>query len=403
MFFFTYRSIRHNFDQDGIFSWLGSGVRYRSPPCIGCVASPVSVTWSSYLATVRDLRILQVETQRDSTVLKVGHAAVARRIARPRLGLTPQHEVVAAAHTPSGLGFGGLQAEDGGAGSVAARATTAEPRLKLSVLLDPAFDSELACLPQARVREMFTSHVKLRGAEPSDFGSSQRPQTGHHGRFGALCRFLTCSVRMAKNCSTSSLTLIGPSCPTAPGSGRNCLDRPPLCVGGPLSGSTAQRSCCWTWHLLRSWTTSEGWSGACHSCTTTLGSSFTTLTCGCVPSHSSGCAGEPIGIRQHVERRPRGNSVRDGADKEWWAENLRRPAIVHLACTKSAGTAVEKGAQRRPNCPRGQRGPGSLTRITQASTEVPGILWVSLCPQRKINVRRVQQYARLPATCLRVP
>ena len=94
-------------------------------------------------ATVCDLRILQVETQRDSTVLKVGHAAVVRRIARPRLGLTPQHEVVAAAHTPSGLGFGGPQAEDGGAGSVAARATTAEPRLKLSVLLDPALDSDL--------------------------------------------------------------------------------------------------------------------------------------------------------------------------------------------------------------------------------------------------------------------
>ena len=119
-------------------------------------------------ATVRDLRILQVETQRDSTVLEFGHAAVVRRIARQRLGLTPQHEVVAAAHTPSGLEFGGPQAEDGGGGSVAARATTAEPPLKLSVLLDPALDSELACLPQARVREMFTSHVKLRGAESSE-------------------------------------------------------------------------------------------------------------------------------------------------------------------------------------------------------------------------------------------
>ena len=75
-----------------------------------------------------------------------------QRIARQRLRLTAQGGVAAAAPTPSGgLGFGGPQAN---------RAITAEPRLKLSVFLDLALDSQLA-----------------------------RP--GHHGRFGALCGFLT--------------------------------------------------------------------------------------------------------------------------------------------------------------------------------------------------------------------
>ena len=65
-------------------------------------------------------------------------------------------------HPPGdGLGFGGPQAEDVGVGFATARATTSEPRLKLSVILDPALDSELMRLPQAKVREMFTSYVKL--------------------------------------------------------------------------------------------------------------------------------------------------------------------------------------------------------------------------------------------------
>ena len=55
-----------------------------------------------------------------------------------------------------------------GAGSVSLRAITAEPRLKLSVLLGLALDSELARLPPAKVREMSTSYVQLRGAEPCE-------------------------------------------------------------------------------------------------------------------------------------------------------------------------------------------------------------------------------------------
>ena len=72
--------------------------------------------------------------------------------------------------------------------------TTTEPRLNLSVLLDLALDSDLARPPQAKVRVMFTSHAKLRGAlrgHRPDRGASQCHPPGHHGRIGAFCRFLT--------------------------------------------------------------------------------------------------------------------------------------------------------------------------------------------------------------------
>ena len=70
-----------------------------------------------------------------------------------------------------------------------------------------------------------------------------------------LLRIWRCSAHTARGGCTSSPTSTGPSYPTVPGRGRNYLDR-------PLSGSTARRSCCWKWPLLRPWTTAERWSGA---------------------------------------------------------------------------------------------------------------------------------------------
>ena len=114
-------------------------------------SSSGSVTWPTYRPTCgrppsATFGFLKAEL---SATL---HVAMVRRIARLRLGLTAQDEVASAAPTPrGGLGFGGPQAEDVGAGSVSPRAITAEPRLKLSVLLNLALDSELARLPQAKV------------------------------------------------------------------------------------------------------------------------------------------------------------------------------------------------------------------------------------------------------------
>ena len=120
-----------------------------------------------------------------------------------------------------------------GAGSAAIRATTPERRLKLSVLFGSALDSELVRFRQAEVREMFTSCVKLRGAEPSqDIEPTLQLTTRSSRPIWCPSRISRCSIRTARGCCTSSLVLVGPSCPTAPDSGRIYLDRP--CIGGPL-------------------------------------------------------------------------------------------------------------------------------------------------------------------------
>ena len=93
------------------------------------------------------------------------------------------------------------------------------------------------------------------------------------------------------------------------------------------------------------------------------------------------------------------------ADKEWWNENLHRCAVsppyshqVGCHCRGRWHCAASSGAQRS-NCSE-DRYPGSLTRLTQASTEVPGVLWISSFPQRK-KILRVQRHVRFRAKYIR--
>ena len=65
-----------------------------------CLRDLVLVPPDLWQDTVRDLQVPQGETERDLTPLEVGHVGMVRRIARPRLGLTAQDEVAAAAPTP---------------------------------------------------------------------------------------------------------------------------------------------------------------------------------------------------------------------------------------------------------------------------------------------------------------
>ena len=43
-----------------------------------------------------------------------------------------------------------------------------EPKIKLSMVLDPSLESELVRLPQTMVRALFTKYIAVRGAEPSE-------------------------------------------------------------------------------------------------------------------------------------------------------------------------------------------------------------------------------------------
>ena len=74
------------------------------------------------------------------------------------------------------------------------------------------------------------------------------------------------------------------------------------------------------------------------------------------------------------------------ADKEWWNENLHRPAILNLTRIKSAATAVEDGTAQ-PALERSVRtAPGQGPRIAsrdspEASAEVPKIPLAMLAMQ----------------------
>ena len=228
---------------------------------------------------------------------------------------------------------------------------------------------------------MFTSNVKLRGAEPSEGIEPTLEQVSaihqvipadlvpfaDFSLFGPLSKRLLAQTQLSPS---------GPSCATTPGNGRNCLDHPPLCFGGPLSGSAVLRFCCWTWHLLRSWTTTEKWSGASHSCTTIL--------------HNDACfvvyiADVPVRSEQFERLRERAERdhaalgaagstsnydpaepwgtvyAMSVADKEWWNEILHRHAVLYLARLKSAATAAEDGnAQPAPERS-GRTSPGAGT------------------------------------------
>ena len=80
---------------------------------------------------VEDIVVKMGETSRKLSPIEHGHVAMVRRIARLRLGLTAIDEQAAIPTTGIGLGFGGPAAVQ-----APAAAPTAEPRLKLSVIID---------------------------------------------------------------------------------------------------------------------------------------------------------------------------------------------------------------------------------------------------------------------------
>ena len=91
-----------------------------------------------------------------------------RRIARLCVGLTAHDKMLT---LPVGHWVVGSQVDS-------VLVTTTDPRLKLSVLLDLALDSDLARSPQAKVLEVHTLCVELRGAKSFPALSLKRTTTG---------------------------------------------------------------------------------------------------------------------------------------------------------------------------------------------------------------------------------
>ena len=113
---------------------------------------------------------------RDALPLELGHFTMARRIARLRIGLTAVDATMVAAQAagpaPGGPGGGAQLALGNGAAVMAGQlppsAVIAEPRIKLSSVLDPTLDSELVRLPAVAIRKYFSDYITLRGATPSE-------------------------------------------------------------------------------------------------------------------------------------------------------------------------------------------------------------------------------------------
>jgi len=127
----------------------------------------VYISTQSWDEAIAGMRVKDGDETRALTPFDHGHVAMVRRIARLRLNLTAIDEHTLA--QPNNLSMGrdvGSAVVVGDGQPVAA--PTAEPRLKLSVILDPSLDSELVRVSQAKVRTMFTKYLKIRGAEPSE-------------------------------------------------------------------------------------------------------------------------------------------------------------------------------------------------------------------------------------------
>jgi len=126
----------------------------------------VYISLQAWNEAITDMRVKDDDGTRALNPFERGHIAMVRRISRLRLGLTANEEISPAASNVSLGKDGGVVATLGG--GAAPPIPVAEPRLKLSVIIDPSMDSELVRLPGAKIRHMFTEYEKTRGAEPTE-------------------------------------------------------------------------------------------------------------------------------------------------------------------------------------------------------------------------------------------
>ena len=147
-----------------IFKWIGSWGPFveavlkalgGGEPKIRDLVSISAKDWHDTMDAVRP------DGERGMSAIERGQYALVRRIARLRLQLTANDESSVSGGTPTTT----LAIS---AAAVAPPLPVAEPRIKLSVLIDSAMDSELVRLPVHQIRVMYSEYVKTRGAEPSE-------------------------------------------------------------------------------------------------------------------------------------------------------------------------------------------------------------------------------------------
>ena len=114
----------------------------------------------------------QAAVTRPVTPLERGHFKQLRRICRLRVGLRAEEVAPLLAALGAGGGVPGVAGQAAAAATAqqaaAVQQAIAEPRIKLSSILDPTLDSELVRLPAVDIRKMFTEYCTKRGGTPSE-------------------------------------------------------------------------------------------------------------------------------------------------------------------------------------------------------------------------------------------
>ena len=164
------------------FAWLGTSDEASKALCTALDSGTpklrdiVFILGKDFADILEQLVITgEGEATRTPTPIEIGQFHQLRRICRLRLNLTANEEVP----SKPALGTVGFPSNPATLGNVGASqvgigalptptAVSTEPRLKLSVILDPTSDSELTRMPHYVVRELFTKYSTLRGAEPAE-------------------------------------------------------------------------------------------------------------------------------------------------------------------------------------------------------------------------------------------
>jgi len=145
-----------------IFAWIGSSKPFieaaitalgGGEPRIRDLVSIGSKDWNDVSEAIK-------VGERPMSAIERGHFALLRRICRLRVQLP--------ANDDSSTSGGTLGTTLAIPAAAAPPLPLAEARIKLSVLVDAAMDSELVRLPGLEIRIMYDKYVSTRGAEPSE-------------------------------------------------------------------------------------------------------------------------------------------------------------------------------------------------------------------------------------------
>ena len=156
-----------------VWDWLGTAPAPRAAfvAALGGgeprIRDIVYIKGADYDVAVAGVRVARVPDGEALPLLPMvlGHLSMLRRICRLRLGLTANEEAPNMQPAPP-AGAVGLQVAV--ANAPIPPLPTGDSKIKLSVILDPTLDVDLLRMPSIRIRQLFAAYKLSRGAEPAE-------------------------------------------------------------------------------------------------------------------------------------------------------------------------------------------------------------------------------------------